>query len=158
MPSITKVNNRYSNLPNLKSLRKKRLNIFTDSIACKNDNIIRNKSKESIISPINSKIISYLDQVHSNNKKSNNITEKNKKVSIPSLIRPKNRALSKGLSILYKLYVSNDLTKNSNVSDKKGIYLPNLYIKKKVNEKRSNSNSHIASKKLKGKKIKSFKY
>ena len=147
LPSITKTNNRYSNLPNLKSLRKKRLNIFTDSLACKNDNITRNKSKESIISPINSKIISYLNQVYSNNKKSNIITEKNKKVVKPSLKRPKNRALSKGLSVLYKLYVSNDLAKNSNGSDKKGVYLPKLYIQKKVNEKRSNSNSYITLKK-----------
>ena len=77
---------------------------------------------------------------------------KKKKVVIPSLKRPKNRALSKGLSVLYKLYVSNDLIKNSTGSDKKGVHLPNLYTQKKVNEKRSNSNSYITSKKIKGKK------
>ena len=154
LPSIKKSNNRYPNLPNIKLIRKKRLNIVTDSLAAKNDNITRNKSKESIISPINSHILSYLNKAIINNKKSNNIinNEKNKNVAVPSLHRPKNRGLSKGLSELYKLYVSNDLTKNINSSNKREIYLPNVDVRKKVSEKRSNSNSYIGSNILNDKK------
>ena len=150
MPTINKTNNRYLNIQNLKNVRKKNINVITDCQTSKNENIIRNKSKESI-APIKTNLLSYLNKLplNSNSKSKNNIIkENNKKVAIPSLHRPKKIGLSKGLSELYKLYVSNDLsTKNvNNSSNKYELYLPNVYARKKGNEKRSNSNSYIASK------------
>ena len=86
--------------------------------------------------------------MNSNKSNSNIKKEKNKKIDIPILLKPKKIGLSKGLSELYKLYISNDLTgKNgNNSSNKYELYLPNVYARKKGNEKRSNSNSYIVSK------------
>ena len=69
--------------------------------------------------------------------------------------KPKNVGLSKGLSELFRLYVSNDLNGNNgrNNSNKLGLYMKNIYHPKKVIEKRSNSNSCIATNELNGKKI-----
>ena len=158
LPTINKANNRYSNIQNIKIVRKKNINIITDCQTSKNENIIRNKSKESIV-PLKTNLLSYLNKLPLNSNKSNNNIKKenNKKVIIPSLHRPKKIGLSKGLSELYKLYVSNDLSaKNGNNSPKKyELNLPNLYARKKVNEKRSNSNSYMGSKITNTKKNKS---
>ena len=154
MPTITKTNNRYSNIQNLKIVKKKKINVIIDCQTSKNENIIRNKSKESI-APLKTNLLSYLNKLPLNsNKSNNNLNKENKKIVIPSLRRPKKIGLSKGLSELYKLYVSNDLAgKNvNNSSNKYEMYLPNVYARKKGNEKRSNSNSYIVSKIINGKK------
>ena len=157
LPSINIVNNRYSKLPNLKETRKNNYNIITDSMLSKNNNINRNKSKESIIIPAKSKILSPLNKISINNIKSNNIirNQKLKKIYKPSLHKPKNVGLSKGLSELFRLYVSNDIVGNNNKknnSNQYAIYLKNVYPKKIVSEKRSNSNSYLGSKEINGKK------
>ena len=157
LPSINIVNNRYSKLPNLKETRKNNYNIITDSILSKNNNINRNKSKESIIIPAKSKILSPLNKISINNIKSNNITrnQKLKKIYKPSLNKPKKVGLSKGLSELFRLYVSNDIVGNNNKKNNPNqyaIYLKNVYPKKIVSEKRSNSNSNLGSKEINGKK------
>ena len=154
LPTITKTNNRYSNIQNLKIVKKKKINVIIDCQTSKNENIIRNKSKESI-APLKTNLLSYLNKLPLNsNKSNNNLNKENKKIVIPSLRRPKKIGLSKGLSELYKLYVSNDLAgKNvNNSSNKYEMYLPNVYARKKGNEKRSNSNSYIVSKIINGKK------
>ena len=157
LPSINKPNNRYSNVQNLKIIRKKQLNIITDNTKPKKENIIhiKSKSKESVISSQNSNLISYLNNLPLNDNKSNNNIkkERHRKIIIPTLKRPK-KGMNKGLSDLYRLYVSSDLIgKNeNNGSNKFALYLPNVYARKKGNEKRTNNNSYIGSNILKSKK------
>ena len=58
--------------------------------------------------------------------------------------KPKKINLNKGLSEVYRLYVLNDI--NSSNKNKYKLYLPNVYIRNKSNEKRSNSNSYLVHK------------
>ena len=158
LPSISKVNNRYSKIQNLKEIQKNNYNIVTDSLISKNDITFRNKSKESLIIPLKNHILSPLNKLPFNNKSNNKIikNQRPKNIFKQNLCKPKNNGLSKGLSELFKLYVSNDLNgnngRNSN-SNKFALYMRNIYHPKKVAEKRSNSNSCIANKDLSGKKI-----
>ena len=145
LPSIKKMNCRYlnSNTDNNNSPSKfnknNNINIITDSPNNKNDiipGIINNQKKTPIrnISPLLNKIN------NSENKNNNSKIHNSKKLIIPNINRPKNIVLNKGLSDLYKLYVSNDYKGNN--SNNIGLYLPNVFIRKNSNGKRSNSNSY----------------
>ena len=156
LPPLNKINNRYENIQNIKENKRRNLNIIIDPIANKQD-MTRKNSKESLISPLKNNYPSSLNKLPFSENKSNNNLIKNqrrKKIVGPSLHRPKNIGLSKGLSELYRLYVSNDINgkNNNNPSNKYGLYLPNVYSRKKSNEKRSNSNSYIAPKVISSKK------
>ena len=75
----------------------------------------------------------------------NNIVKKQKqrKIVIPNI--NKNERNNKGISELYKLYISNDYKPYQKNGSGLGLYLPNIYVRKNSG-KRYNSNSHISSK------------
>ena len=75
--------------------------------------------------------------------KLNNILkyQRQKRQIIPSISRPKN-GLNKGLSELYRLYVSNEYKKP--IGKKNNIpYLPNIYKRNNINGKVGNNNSYV---------------
>ena len=77
------------------------------------------------------------------------MNQRTRRLVIPTINRPKNVVYKNGLSELYKLYISNNYGINSNNI---GLYLPNHYIRRNSNNKRSNSNSYINPNIVKGKK------
>jgi NIMA (never in mitosis gene a)-related kinase len=154
LPTLNKINNRYE-IQNLKETKKKKLNIFIDNVS-KKEALTRKNSKESLISPIKKNGVSPINKLPFSDNKLNNVinNKRHKKVIIPCLHRPKN-GLSKGLSELYRLYVSNDINgkaSNNRQMNKYALYLPNVYSRQKGNEKRYNSNSYIAPKVINSKK------
>ena len=158
LPSITNVNNRYSKIQNLKEIQKNNYKIITDSLISRNDDTSRNRSKDSDLLPIKNPILSPINKSPLNNQSNNNLikNQRPKNIFKQNCHKPKNVGLSKGLSELFKLYVSNNLYGNNrrnNNSNKFAIYMKNIHKYKKVVEKRSSSNSCIGNKELIGKKI-----
>ena len=143
LPSLKKMNYRYinsndnNNSPS-KDIKNININILTESSNNKVENIpqIINKQKTPIrnVSPILNSIN------NSENKINNQKIQRPKRLIIPNINRSKNIGLNKGISDLYKLYVSNDYKGNN--SNNIGLYLPNVFIRKNSNSKRSNSNSY----------------
>ena len=143
LPSLKKMNYRYinsndnNNSPS-KDIKNININILTESSNNKVENIpqIINKQKTPIrnVSPILNSIN------NSENKINNQKIQRPKRLIIPNINRSKNIGLNKGISDLYKLYVSNDYKGNN--SNNIGLYLPNVFIRKNSNAKRSNNNSY----------------
>ena len=155
LPTLNKIYKRYD-FKYLKETKKKDINILIDNIS-KKEGMTSKNSKESLISPIKNNEISSLNKLPFSDNKSNNIIKnrRNQRLNIKYVHRPKNKALSKGLSELYKLYVSNDLgvkIGNNHPMNKYALYLPNVFSRQKGNEKRFNSNSYIAPKVINPKK------
>ena len=158
LPSLKKMNYRYlnsntdnnNNSPPKDIKNNNNINIITDSSNKKIENIpqiINNQIKTPIrnISPVLNRIN------NSENKINNNIKiQRPRRLIIPNINRSKNIGLNKGISDLYKLYVSNDYKGNN--SNNIGLYLPNVFIRKNSNSKRSNSNSHSISNGINSKK------
>ena len=140
LPSL-KMNYRYSNIKtenNVKENEKKntessnnKINIIPESINNSIKTPIRNISPSSNNIPPNS------DNRISNSNK----IQKARRVIVPNINKPKNIGLNKGLSELYKLYVSNDY--KGKIPNNIGLYLPNVYKRNNSNGKRSNSNSCV---------------
>ena len=151
LPSIKKINNRYMNSNtesnNIKENKIYNLNSIKDSSNNKSE-IVQEKSINSIKpSSRNISSLSPINKVNRENKLNilpNNL--KQRRIIMPYFNRQKNGGGNKGLNELYKLYVSNDYKNPSGKnSNNIGLYLPNVYIRKNSNGKRSNSNSYINS-------------
>ena len=160
LPKIRKLNNRYKNsitennnsnnsINNINEIPKKsNLNIIIDS---PNDNKNVSPEKKILDTPRLNNSPSHINKSpNSENKlKDVSMNQRPRRLVIPTINGPKNGVYKNGLSELYKLYVSNNYGKNSNNI---GLYLPNHYIRRNSNNKRSNSNSYISPIIVKGKK------
>ena len=132
LPAIN--NYRIKNLPNnKKDLKLKILEESENPTLLNSKNGIRNKNNNNL--NINSspyKIFKTYENKNPNNVKNN----KNKKIIISNLIIGNKR--SKGLNNLYKMQVS--------PNKKYALYLPHIFTRKKVKEKRINSDLFVESK------------
>ena len=150
LPSIKKLNNnRYKNSEDNKSnkeIKINNLNIITESSNNKNDvSIDNNNKKELINTPRKNISLSPNNKIPNSENILNNIVKKQrqKKIVIPNI--NKNERNNKGISELYKLYISNDYKPYLKNGSGLGLYLPNIYARKNSG-KRYNSNSHISTK------------
>ena len=150
LPSIKKRNYRYNNnnINTEANINNKEINnnnnninrIITEASELENDN-----DNKLVKSPSNNNSPSSLNiSPYSENRLNNAIKYQRQRRIIPNIIinRPRNGILSKGLSELYKLYISNDYKNPSNKNNIR-LYLPNVY-RRNVNGKRSNSNSYLS--------------
>ena len=125
----------------IKNLRKNlNLNISEDVTIPLRENLIQKKNNINLFSSPN-KI------VKNNESKGNNVpkSNKNKKVVISNLFNGKFR--NKGMNNLYKLHISKDLIEKIESPNKKyALYLPQVFTRRKVKEKKSNSVSLVEPK------------
>ena len=147
LPFIKKINKRYINNNKTENNNSERRNRHLDvinerahiieEINDSNESSIKSPKKNNSISPTSLKRVPYSDL------KLNNILkyQKQRRQIVPSISRPKN-GLNKGLSELYRLYVSSDYKKP--INKKHNVpYLPNIYRRNNINGKPGNNNSYI---------------
>jgi len=148
--NVTSLNeNKENMLPSInqyriKNLRKNlNLNISEDVTIPLRENLIRKKNND-----ININLFSSPNKIVKNNEsKGNNVpkSNKNKKVVISNLFNGKLR--NKGMNNLYKLHISKDLIEKIESPNKKyALYLPQVFTRRKVKEKKSNSVSLVEPK------------
>jgi len=165
LPSLNnKINYRYANSEsaeenNTNQMKKQNLNIITENERINNNKIglIHENSKGAIKSPIRNISPSSLNKIPNSEIRISNQIRRQKKALAPVNSKQKNSILNKGLSALYKLYISNDyrnspLKNGNNI----GLYLPNVY-RRNANGIRSNSNSYLSPNGINSKKIASKK-
>jgi len=149
LPFIKKINKRYINNSktenNNSEIRKRQLHVINErahireEINESDDSSIKSPKKNKSISPVSLKRVPYSDL------KVNNIMkyQRQRRQIVPSISRPKN-GLNKGLSELYRLYVSNDYKKPLGKLKNNVPYLPNIYRRNNnINEKKVNNNSYV---------------
>ena len=142
LPNINSINYRYeerikNNLPNLKK-NINHLNIFTDPTKQKREIDIKNRIKS-----LNIKLPSspYKIQTKENKSIDEVKSQRNKKIIISSLLGK--NINNNGLNNIYKMYISKDfLEKIESPNKKYALYLPQVYNRKSLKEKRANSDSH----------------
>jgi NIMA (never in mitosis gene a)-related kinase len=146
LPFIKKINKRYINNAtenNNSEIRKRHLNVINErahiieEISDGDESSIKSPKKNKSISPNSLKRVPYSDI------KLNNILkyQRQRRQIVPSISRPKN--LNKGLSELYRLYVSNDYKKPIGKIKNNVPYLPNIYRRNNLIGKIGNNNSYI---------------
>ena len=145
--SVTSLNENKENiLPSInqyhiKNLRKNlNLNISDESTIPLREQKKNNDIKANMFSSPNRLI-------KNNENQGNNISKshKNKKVIISNLFNGKLR--NKGMNNLYKMYISKDFIEKIVSPNKKyALYLPQVFTRKKVKEKKSNSDSLVEPK------------
>jgi hypothetical protein len=165
LPTLNnKINYRYVNSEseeenNTNEMKKKNLNVITENEIPNNKKIgiLHENSKGSIKSPIRNISPSSLNKIPNSEIRISNQIRRQKKSLAPINNKQKNVILNKGLSALYKLYISNDyrnspLKNGNNI----GLYLPNVY-RRNAHGIRSNSNSYLSPQSINSKKIASKK-
>jgi NIMA (never in mitosis gene a)-related kinase len=165
LPTLNnKINYRYVNSEsaeenNTNEMKKKNLNVITENEIPNNKKIgiLHENSKGAIKSPIRNISPSSLNKIPNSEIRISNQIRRQKKALAPINNKQKNVILNKGLSALYKLYISNDyrnsaLKNGNNI----GLYLPNVY-RRNANGIRSNSNSYLSPNGINSKKIASKK-
>jgi NIMA (never in mitosis gene a)-related kinase len=165
LPTLNnKINYRYVNSEsaeenNTNEMKKKNLNVITENEIPNNKKIgiLHENSKGAIKSPIRNISPSSLNKIPNSEIRISNQIRRQKKALAPINNKQKNIILNKGLSALYKLYISNDyrnsaLKNGNNI----GLYLPNVY-RRNANGIRSNSNSYLSPNGINSKKIASKK-
>ena len=165
LPTLNnKINYRYVNSEsaeenNTNEMKKKNLNAITENNIPNNKKIglLHENSKGAIKSPIRNISPSSLNKIPNSEIRISNQIRRQKKALAPINNKQKNIILNKGLSALYKLYISNDyrnsaLKNGNNI----GLYLPNVY-RRNANGIRSNSNSYLSPNGINSKKIASKK-
>ena len=169
LPTLNnKVNYRYASSESLdennntNEIKKKNLNVITENNCNNNNNnnkigLLHENSKGVIKSPSRNISPSSLNKIPNSEIRVSNQIRRQKKALAPINNKQKNVILNKGLSALYKLYISNDYRnsplKNGN---KIGLYLPNVY-RRNANGIRSNSNSYLSPNVINSKKVASKK-
>jgi NIMA (never in mitosis gene a)-related kinase len=165
LPTLNnKINYRYVNSEsaeenNTNEMKKKNLNVITENNIPNNKKIglLHENSKGAIKSPIRNISPSSLNKIPNSEIRISNQIRRQKKSLAPINNKQKNVILNKGLSALYKLYISNDyrnspLKNGNNI----GLYLPNVY-RRNAHGIRSNSNSYLSPQSINSKKIVSKK-
>jgi NIMA (never in mitosis gene a)-related kinase len=158
LPSIKQINGRYKILNNEenksnKDLKLDNLNIIIEA-SNKNINIINNDSKsrnEPTIPPRRNNSLSPSLKLPIGDNRSNNISNNQRQRIAIMPYSNKNEKHNKGISELYRLYISNDYKipslRNGNSI---GLYLPNVFVRKNSGKKYNNisqASSNVNSRK-----------
>jgi hypothetical protein len=165
LPTLNnKINYRYANSESAEEnstneIKKRNLNVITENENPNNKKIglLHENSKGVIKSPVRNISPSSLNKIPNSEIRVSNQIRRQKKALAPINNKQKNVILNKGLSALYKLYISNDyrnspLKNGNNI----GLYLPNVY-RRNAHGIRSNSNSYLSPQSINSKKIASKK-
>ena len=147
LPSINNINNK-----NVNGIKSQNLKLLTESSSSKNEEIIRNQSKKSIVPSIKKNLITSSNKPLVNDNKSNNniLNQKYRKGDM----KKRNGKLNKEISNINQLYISKDLNSKKviNNGNKNNLYLPDIDPKNNGNQKKNISNSNIVSRNISSKK------